>query len=55
MKRYRRYRIDRSFDTDEIPLFLLFFYLFNEIGLDLYPTSGFKVFYGPIQVEDIVK
>jgi hypothetical protein len=36
-----------GFGAGEIPLLLLFFYLFNEAALDLRPTSGFKVLRGP--------
>ncbi len=44
----------KNFGAGEIPLLLLFFYLFNEAGLDFCPTSGIKVLrFGPTRVEDI--
>jgi len=56
VKRHRGCRISGSFGAVEIPLPLLSFYLFNEAELGLtVPPFGFKVFYRPIRVEDIVR
>ena len=46
MKRHRRCRIGGSFGAGEIPLLLLFFYLFNKAGLDFVQLLVLRSFAG---------
>jgi hypothetical protein len=56
VKRHRGCRISGSFGAVEIPLPLLSFYLINEAELRLIASPfGFKVLYGLIRVDDIVR